>query len=182
MGVNRRVVVPVVDEDHIAKAVLYAGILDNAIPHATHWRAGGRRVIHPKVRTPTLQNGVKTHLEATGDARKLHRRSQEATSQALSVERVVATFGARRRICISARRGGILEPHRLVRLAVIDELRAQHPPAAHRLAIGFQGFIDHREAVALAQGAVKVDIARKNLRQLHCDGIRDPRVVGRREK
>ncbi|MDT4846465.1 hypothetical protein FQZ97_804850 [compost metagenome] len=62
--------------------------------------------------------------------------------------------------------------------AVVDELGAEHTAGAHALAIGLQAFIDHAEAVALAQVAAEVDIAGEHLGQLHGDWVGDVGRVG----
>src|SRR6218665_2207990 len=100
---------------------------------------------------PSLQDRMQGHREAAGHARELHRGAQVGAAHALAVWRVVGALG----------RPWLLEPDRLVGLAVVDELGAEHPAGAQRLAIGLQRFVDHREAVALAQRAPKVDVARE---------------------
>ena len=62
--------------------------------------------------------------------------------------------------------------------AVVVELRAEHASAGQWLAVGFQRFVHHREAVALAQGAAKVDVAREQLGHLHGHGVGDVGRIG----
>jgi hypothetical protein len=54
-----------------------------------------------------------------------------------------------------------------MRLAIVVELGAQHAAGAQRLAIGFQRFIDHGKAVALAQAAAEVQLALEDVGHLH---------------
>ena len=61
---------------------------------------------------------------------------------------------------------------------VVQELGAEHAAAAQGLAVGFQRFIDDGEAVAFAQGAAKIDVAREQLGHLHGHRVGDVRVVG----
>src|SRR3989344_1575687 len=128
----------------------------------------------PTVRTavpvgaPGLQDGVQAHLEATGHARELHRRGEVRAAHAFAVQRVVGALGGT----------GFLEPDGLMGLAVIHELGAQNAATGQWLAIGFQRFVHHREAVALAQGAAKVDVAREQLGHLHGHGVGDVGRIG----
>lgn len=54
----------------------------------------------------------------------------------------------------------------------------EHAAAAQRLAVGFERFVDHREAIALAQRAAKVDIAREQICQLHGHAVGNVGIVG----
>ena len=84
MGIDRGVVIGMSHHHHIAEAVLHARKLHYAIAYTAHWRAGGCCVIHTQMRPPGLQDGVKAHLEAAGNARKLHGRCQISTAQAFA--------------------------------------------------------------------------------------------------
>src|SRR6218665_1248757 len=151
VGVDRDMLVAVLDEDDVAIAVLHAGKRHHAIAHAAHRSAGRGPEIGAPAGAPSLQDRRQAHREAAGRARELHRGAQVGAAHALAVWRVVGALG----------RPWLLEPDRLVGLAVVDELGAEHPAGAQRLAIGLQRFVDHREAVALAQRAPKVDVARE---------------------
>ena len=76
--------------------------------------------------------------------------------QALAIGRVIAALGGLSGDGVQARR---LEPECLVGLAVVDELGAQYLAGAQAFAIRLQCFVDDAETVALAQGAVKIDVA-----------------------
>ena len=114
-----------------------------------------------------LEDGVQTHAHTTGFARESHGRCQVSSAQALAVEGVVIALLA-----------VFLEPDGLVELVVVVELGAQDAACADRLAIGFEDFIDHREACAFAQGAVEVDLARKDVGQLADHGVRQAGFIG----
>ena len=59
-----------------------------------------------------------------------------------------------------------IKPDGLVFAAVVDEFRAQHLASPHGFAVGFQGFVDHAETVALAQVASEVDIRSEDFGEL----------------
>jgi hypothetical protein len=152
------VVVAVLHEHHLAKPALHAGELDHTVTDSAHRCAGGRRVVRPQMGAPGFQDRVEAHLEAAGHARELHRRRQEAAPQALAVERVVPPFAA-----------GLLEPHRLVRLAVVDEFGATaraRCAAARRLPPGFRRRWRSGRPCA-ARG--EIDVAREDLGDLDRD-------------
>ncbi|MNS65552.1 hypothetical protein D3C72_987220 [compost metagenome] len=168
VGVGRLLVVAVVDDDDVAVAALRAGEIDRAITDRAHRGARGRRVVDAVVLAPAVQNRMHAHREAAGHARELDRRSQVGLAQAVAVRAVVAALLARARG---------LEPDGLVDLAVVLELGREHAAAAQRLAVGFEGLVDHGEAVALAQRA-HVDVAREDVGQLARHGVGNARVVG----
>ena len=184
VGIHGGVAAAVVDEHHVAKAALGAGEFDHAVTHAAHGSAGGRCVVHAQVGAPGLQNGVKAHLEAAAHARELHGRGQVGLAQALPVERVIRAFGPAalgggwrawdgRRL-----HGRVAEPQGLESFAVVDELGVQHFAGFEGFAVGFQGFVINAETVALAQAAVKVDVAREDAGDLRGHGVGDVGFVG----
>ena len=168
MGVDGDVLVAVLDEHHVAEAVLHTRELDHAVTHGAHRRARRRSEVGAEVGAPGFVDGVEAHGEPTGDAGELHRRGQIGAAQALAVEGVVgAAAGA-----------GLLEPHRLVGLAVVLEFGAQHPSGAQGFAVGFEGFVNDGKAVTLAQGTAEVDVAREQLSHLHRNGVGDACGIG----
>ena len=172
VGVHRFVAVAVLDEYHVAIAVLHASKLNHAVSDRAHGRARGRGEVGAQVGTPRLLDGVKAHGEAAGDARERHGRAEVSARHALAIGQVVGPLGL----------GRLLEPDGLVRLAVVAELRAEHAAAAQRLAVGLQRFVDDREAVFLAQRAAEVDAARKNVGQLRGHAVGNVGLVRGREQ
>ena len=71
--IHRFVVVAVLDEDHVAVAILHAGKLHHTVAHRSRGCAGGGGKVGAQVRTPLLQNRVKAHRKTAADARELHR-------------------------------------------------------------------------------------------------------------
>ena len=173
----------VVDENHIAKAILDAGKINHTVANRAHGGARRRRVVNAQVGAPSLQNRVKTHLEAAAHARKFHRRGQVRFAQALAVEGVVRAFGGLHARVHGAGGDGrghlrwVVEPHGLKSLAVVDELGAQHLASFDGFAVGFQGFVKHAEAVAFAKAALEVDVTGKNVGDLGRHGVWNIRVV-----
>src|SRR5690606_5271646 len=99
----------------------------------------------------------------------LERRTQEGAFQTAAIEIVIAARGARVR----------RKPYRLVGFGVIDELQSQHASYADFPAVMRIGFVNNAEAVALAQIAYEVDLASKDVGNLHGDGVGDVGLVGR---
>ena len=161
VGVHGHVLVAVLDEDHVAKTVLYPCKLHHAITHRAHRGACRGCIVGAQVCAPGFQDRVHPHLEAAGHPRKLDGRGEVRAAHAFTLQGVVGAFGCLR----------FLEPHGFVGLAVVAELGAQHAAGAQRLAIGFQCFVNHSEAVVLAQGAVEIDVAGEDFRHLHGNGI-----------
>jgi hypothetical protein len=154
------VLVGVIDKDHIAVTVLHAGKGHDAVAHGAHLGARGGSEVGAQMGAPGFLDGVDAHGKTAADARELHGVVQIGLAQALAVQRVVGAFLA-----------GFLEPHGLMRLAIVVELGAQHAAGAQRLAIGFQRFIDHGKAVALAQAAAEVQLALEDVGHLHGDTV-----------
>ena len=71
--VQGRVVAAVLDDDHVAVPVLPTRKVHHAIANGARRRARGCRIVNAQMRPPFLQQRMKPHLEATGDARKLQR-------------------------------------------------------------------------------------------------------------
>ena len=71
--IHGRDVAFMLEDDHIAVAILHAGKLHQAVAHRSRGCAGGGRKVGAQVRTPLLQNRVKAHRKTAADARELHR-------------------------------------------------------------------------------------------------------------
>ena len=157
-------------DDDLAVAALHADIFDRAVAGGLDPGAGRCAVVDALVRPPFLQHGVEARrTEARGDARELERRAQEGLADILAVGRVIAAA------VLTA--GRIGEPCGAVGLAVVDELGGEDAPGAHRAAQMIDGFVDDGEAVALAQIAMKIDVAAENVRQLRRHRVRNSRGV-----
>jgi hypothetical protein len=70
------VLVAVLDEDHVAEAVLHAGEFDHAVADRAHRRAAGRAVVHAQVARHCFRMGCNriakplvTRENSTGEAR-----------------------------------------------------------------------------------------------------------------
>src|SRR6185312_11212453 len=106
-------------DHHVAVPALLAGVLDHAVAHGAHARAGRRAVVDAGVLAPGLRDRMTTHAEARGHSRKLERRAQKRLAQVVAVGRVVA----------------VAELHGAERPAVVGELRGEYPAGAHRAAV-----------------------------------------------
>src|SRR3954470_6780996 len=134
-------------DDHVAVAAAWPGVLDDRIAHGAHPRSGRRRVIDAVVGAPSPGNGVYPQSEARAHAGEFERRAQEGLAQAVAVWRVVA----------------VAVMHRAIRLAAARELGREHAPRAHRPTGKVMELIHHGELVAFAQVAVEVDVAGENI-------------------
>jgi hypothetical protein len=124
------------------------------------------------MRSPSLQNRVKAHLESAGHAGKGEGGCQVGAAQAdaLGIE-VAAFFGV-----------GFFEPEGLMGFAVVHKLGRDHAARAQHLAVSFEGFVHHCKAVAFAKGAVKVDVARKDVGQLAGHAVGNVGIIGGRKQ
>ena len=131
--------VAVRDLDDVAVAVLPAGELDDAVADAAHRRAGRRAVVDAVVLLPAVADRMHAHREARGHARELQRAGEERALLALAVEAEVAALAV-----------AVLEPHRRVGLALVDELGGEDAAGRRapgdRLAVGGERFVDDGEA------------------------------------
>ena len=109
--------------------------------------------------------------EPRRDAREFQRRAQEGLADALAVGRVVAALAIR-----------AAEPDGAVGTAVVDELGGKDAAGAHHLAKMIDRLVDDGESVALAQVAVKVDIAAEDVRQLRGDAVGNTGGIGGAEQ
>ena len=66
--------------------------------------------------------------------------------------------------------------------AVVHKLGRDHAACAKHFAIGFERLIHHSKSVTLAQGAVKVDVARKDVSQLAGHAVGDVGIIRSREQ
>jgi hypothetical protein len=71
-----------------------------------------------------------------------------------------------------------LKPVGLQDRLVIDQFGRQDASAAHGLAAVSEAFVHQRKAVALAQVAMEIKLAAKNLDHLHGDGVGNVGIVG----
>ena len=67
-------------------------------------------------------------------------------------------------------------------MALVDEFGREHASEAYEFAIGRPRFIDHGEAIATTQIAMKIDITGKDFGELQCDNFRNAGRIGRREQ
>src|SRR5204862_3514536 len=75
--IHGRAVVAVLDADNIAVTVLPTGKIDDSVADTAHRRAGGRAIVDTVVLFPGLQDRMRAHRPARGDARELPRAAQE---------------------------------------------------------------------------------------------------------
>ncbi|MNC87914.1 hypothetical protein D3C83_36880 [compost metagenome] len=94
--------------------------------------------------------------ESGGNTRELDGRAQERLADVLSVRRIVAAFAIR-----------VLEVDGAIHPALIDEFRSHHTPGLHRLTLMVEDLVDDCETVTFAQVAVKIDVGREHVRELH---------------
>ena len=62
----------VFQDDDIAESILNTCKVNHGVTDAAHGGSRWGGVVRPQVGSPCLQDGVKTHLEAAGDAGKFH--------------------------------------------------------------------------------------------------------------
>ena len=168
VGINGFVAVAMRQRDHIAITTLLARCLDHTVTHTAHGGACGGGVIDPQMGAPGLQNRVKPQFEAAGHAGKSQGGCQISTTQALAGQIKVPPLG----------RGGLLEPDRMVGFAIVQKLRGQNLARAQGFSIGFERLINNREAVAFAQGPVKINVTGKYVSQLMGHAVRNAGLIG----
>src|SRR2546425_5410370 len=160
--IGRGILAAMAEKHDVAVAAFHSGELDHAIAHRAHARAHRRGVLDALMRAPGLRKGMPAHAETRAHAGELQRRAQERLAQILAVRRVVAAA----------------EVNRAIVPALVHELGGEHTPGARRPPGEVIHLVHHREAVALAQVAVEVDVAAEHFAQLHGHVIRDARGIG----
>ena len=106
------------------------------------------------------------HAERRTDARQFQRRAQQALAHVLAIGGEVA----------------VGEPHRAQLAPLVDEFGRQHASGAQLPAVRKMRFVEHREAVALAQAALEIDVAAEHVGQLERHAVRDAGAVRRAEQ
>ena len=98
--------------------------------------------------------------EARSDACELDRRAQKCFFQAPAVFAIVVLGSV-----------GRTPQKRAIRNTLVHELGCDDSPCAGRFAVDAAHFVDDAEAIASAQIVQEIDVARKNVRQLHGDRV-----------